>query len=118
MVIETLLGLGNKSLVEAALSFARFIASGKQNRRALRIEGERQAPDPVAGAEAQLFHVGVTRTAQGIGIRTAQMWAVKFEQSGSREDCVLHRFWIIVELTFKRRAPKQYNSKTIGRLEK
>ena len=91
----------------------------------MRIEGKRHAPDTIASVETQLFQVGVTRTAQSIGIWTTQLRAVDLDQSSSCKDAVLHCFGIIVELAFKRRmklnnpfhylniASKQYSFKTI-----
>ena len=57
MIVEPYLGLGNEPPVEAASSLARFVAGGKQNRCTVRIEGKCNAPDPLAGIQAQFFHV-------------------------------------------------------------
>src|SRR5271165_3650932 len=81
MRVESLVRPGDKLLIKTLLAHTRLVARYQQNRFARGIEREGDSPNAVSGVEAQLLHVGMTRTIQGINAGPSQLWPKLLQQA-------------------------------------
>jgi hypothetical protein len=69
MGVKAVVSLPDEFAVEAFLAPARFISGHKQDRPALRVEGEGKPPFAVCRTEAQLLRIRVARTVEYVNTR-------------------------------------------------
>jgi len=84
MIVEALLGPGDKLSVKAPFASAGFVSANEENGFSVGVEGERDAPGAIIRIAPQLLHVRVFRTFKSIGMRSSKLWTKLFEQSGFR----------------------------------
>lgn len=84
MIVEALLGLGDKLSVKAPFASAGFVPANEESGFSVGVEGERDAPDAIIRIAPQLLHVRVFRTFEGIGMRSSELRTKLLEQSSFR----------------------------------
>lgn len=108
MPLVALFGSSNQASVKAILTCSRFIAGNEEDGISFGVEDEGDAPDSAVGIETELLHVGVLRSLQSVGERTAQKWSEGFEELNLSSEvafdllrkCTKLRNKIIVEFDF------------------
>ena len=111
MPIEAFVRLADQPSVEPSLSDPGLIRGDQQDGPALGVEGESGPPDPAAGGEAELLHVGVARPLEGVGSRAAQCRPEGFEELRVREQFVLYFGHQGVELRIEVRMKDDFPSR-------
>ena len=70
MGVKPVVRFSDELFIEPLLASAGFVACNKEDRLALRVESESDAPLTIRRAEAELFHIGVTGIVQRVDART------------------------------------------------
>ena len=84
MLGEPGIGFSDQRLVKPFLHNARLVARDKDNSPALRVERERNTPDPIVRRKPQLLHIAVLRASECIDVRAPQGGTVGAQQPASR----------------------------------
>src|SRR5580704_13274203 len=108
VLIKSSVGLCDELAIKSLLPAARLISRDQKYRIAFRVECEGDAPDAVCGVKAQLLHIRVARTLEGIDARPAKLRAKLLQQQGMSAQLTLHvigqrvefRIEVLVELNF------------------
>jgi len=98
MIVEPVIRLSNEPLIKPFLAAARFVAAAQDDGLPLRVESESETPGAVLSGEAQLLHVGVTRSLQRIGMRAAQIRPGGFQSPHHSNQLVLNGVSQLIEL--------------------
>jgi hypothetical protein len=86
MFVEPLVRLLDELSVKTSLTASRH----QQDGPAFGVEGERDAPDPVGGIEAQLLHVRVLGAVQGIDAGASELRPEGLQELGVGEQFILN----------------------------
>ncbi len=103
MGVESSIRRRNQRVVKPPLADARFVSGSEQDGTTLAVKRERNAPDAAIGVKAQLFHVDIARSLEGVDGRTAKGRAELFEQLDAREQGILHCVRQVLKFSGKRR---------------
>ena len=92
MCVVPVIGDGNQPPVEPALVRSALVATHQKNGLPGGIEGEGHTPDLPMPFEPQFFHVGVSRTLEGVDSRPAQVGPELRQQMGMCQHFILQVF--------------------------
>jgi hypothetical protein len=92
MIVITLIGHLEQALIEPALICPTFVSANQQNGLSLWVKSKSHSPDLAAPRKPELFHVGMSRTLEGVYGRSSQVRAKLREQFGMCEQFVLKLF--------------------------
>src|SRR5262245_24795054 len=101
MGVETVIRLPDQCAIEAFFAGARFISCHEQDGCALRIEREGHSPFALRRAEAQLLHVGVPGSVQGVHAGPTQLRPELLEQARQGQNLCLDLLVQRIELRLK-----------------
>src|SRR5690606_9547987 len=101
MRAEPLVRSGDQPPIEPPFAPARLVTGYQQDCVPARVERERDPPRPICGIEAQLLHVGVPRTIEGIHAWTPGGRPQVSDHHRLREKLVLDLLRQLIELLFE-----------------
>ena len=105
MLVIPSIGNRNQSFVRPSLVSGAFVATHQQDGLPLGVKGKSQAPDFAAQVKLQFFHIGVSRSLQGVDRWSAQIGPKLRKQFGVRQNFILQalrqRGQLVVEIRVK-----------------